>query len=123
MKKLILWPGAVCLLILSAAGCGGPANQPSLKGKVTYNGSPLPNALVTVTGADNNPIGGSSDGEGNYTVENVPLGAVTIKVMEPPERMMKGPAKPGLAKLAKKGGGIPFDVKPGAQTFDLVITD
>ncbi|WP_020473805.1 carboxypeptidase-like regulatory domain-containing protein [Zavarzinella formosa] len=111
------------LAIIGLAGCGDSAKKTTLKGKVTYNGQPLANALIVVNGADNVSIGGSSDGQGNYEVVNPPLGAVKIQVTEPPERMMKGPLKPGLAKIGKPGTGIPYDMKAGDQKFDLAITD
>src|SRR3954470_22158376 len=114
--------GALLLLVCVAlAGCGAPS-QPVLKGKVTYDGEPMAKVLVVVNGANNVSQGGSSDAQGNYEVVNPPLGAVKIQVVEPPERTVKGKQKPGLAKLAGPGAGIPYEVKPGAQSFDLAVT-
>src|SRR6516165_7184488 len=69
----------VSLLICSlAAGCGKPKG--SVSGKVTYQGKPLTAGMVTFSPEKGAAVNSPIDGEGNYRVENVPVGTAKISV-------------------------------------------
>lgn len=56
-------------LALTCFGCGGPSHVSTVQGKVTLDGQPLPDALVTFQPkGEGSPSTGRTDADGNYTL-------------------------------------------------------
>jgi hypothetical protein len=74
---------SLSLLSLLFVGCAEEQrmnlSEATLKGKVTYNGKPVPYALVVVQGGSQSSTANADD-EGNYSVPNAPVGEVRIGV-------------------------------------------
>jgi hypothetical protein len=98
------------LAALAAASCGPrveriPETGATLEGTVEYGGTKVPMALVIVAAPENGGVSMSAfaDGDGNYRVENVPVGDVRIAVnTDATKGAMKGQA---MAQTDPKGGG------------------
>lgn len=81
--------GKFCFLVLVALpvcsfiACSGEERlefpKSSLEGKVTFKGKPVPYALIIVTGGEQSAQG-HADEDGNFLIERVPSGPVTIGV-------------------------------------------
>jgi hypothetical protein len=141
-----LLPG---ILVICVMGCGQrayeiPDSGATLEGSVTYDGKPVPMALIVVRSET-----ASADARivepGKYKVPSVPIGKVKIAVDtdamrgELMSRSMaqayKGPGGQSSAEAGKKlsfiavpgkfadpdSSGITFEIKKGANTFDIVI--
>jgi len=54
-------------------------SKASLKGKVTFQGKPVPHALIIVS-AESSSSSGTADAQGNYFVQYAPAGSVKIGV-------------------------------------------
>ncbi|MBN9523494.1 carboxypeptidase regulatory-like domain-containing protein [bacterium] len=88
------------LAALATVSCGPrveriPETGATLEGTVEYNGTPVPKALVIVAAPETGGVSMSAfaDGDGNYRVENVPIGDVRIAVnTDATKGMMKGEA-------------------------------
>lgn len=83
-------------------------NTGVLKGQVTdQSGAAVPNASVTLTGPNNAVKVGQTDGSGNYTINGLPGGQYTVRVMAP-----------GFTLFEKTG----MDLDPGrANTLDVPL--
>jgi hypothetical protein len=96
-------------LLALAVGCGpNYKTRAMVKGKVTIGGKPLTAGSVMFLGKNN--LSGSSaiDKEGNYIVNDAPLGEVRITVSVPslpPGGIARMKAGPGLA-AAKETGSV-----------------
>jgi len=73
------WAGFVVLVIF-LTGCGG-LSKGTVTGKVTMNGKPV-SALVTVLAENNQAVSGKTDKEGNYTVNDVPVGKAKVSLAD-----------------------------------------
>lgn len=115
------------LLIVAAAGCGGPpADLPELgtvSGVVTLDGKPLPNARVMFTPDHSRPSGAMTDANGRYELifneklKGAAVGKHTVRISlgayDKPEQL---PAKYNLKSE------LTADVKAGPNediNFDL----
>ena len=106
---------AACALPLALASCSmhGPTEPlpetgTVLEGTVTYNGKPVPMALVMVQATP--PMSGSAqafaDDSGHFRVENVPIGKVQVGVnTEATKGQMMSRAMAGTDPNAKATGG------------------
>jgi hypothetical protein len=124
---------------LSAVACMSPRYEPipdtgaSLTGTVTYKKQKLTGGLITVAG---DTPGSSSEikPDGTYTVNSVPVGNVIIGVntamakakaagmRSAPKDVQPPPVVDIPAKYASPGSsGIKTEIKPGPNTFDIVI--
>jgi hypothetical protein len=125
---------AAALLAL-AAGCSSTPERPEVTGKVTFQGKPIEEGLVTFHGPDGKQATGSIRPDGGYTVADPPLGVCQITLSGTPGNTGKAggdghSAVPGAGqrpslipkKYAKPGNGLSHDVKPGPQTCDLPLT-
>jgi hypothetical protein len=120
-----------------------PETGATLEGTITYNNQRVPLALVIVASKSSSATG-KADEEGNYKVENAPLGEVEIGVNtdaakgELMSRTMagayKGPDGKGGGKVAApkivevpskffnpESSGLKTTVNKGANTFDLTL--
>jgi hypothetical protein len=68
MKTHKHWLLPALVLVLAVSGCGGPLVK--VKGRLTYQGHPVPNTLVTFQPDDpaQRPSHGLTDGKGNFTL-------------------------------------------------------
>lgn len=141
-----LLPG---ILIVCVMGCGQrayeiPDSGATLEGSVTYDGKPVPMALIVVR-SETATADARIVEPGKYKVPSVPIGKVKIAVDtdamrgELMSRSMaqayKGPGGQSSAEAGKKlsfiavpgkfadpdSSGITFEIKKGANTFDIVI--
>lgn len=140
-----------CLLILAAmtaASCGPrvesiPETGAALEGTVEYGGARVPGALVIVAAPEDGGVSMSAfaDAEGNYRVENVPLGEVRLAVnTDATKGMLKGQAMaqadpkagkrggppPKLVEVPKKyhapeGAGLTTTTQPGVTRHDIKL--
>jgi len=130
------------------AGCGQyeyrlPETGATLEGTVTFGGDKVPMALISVLGEKGQGNGQVED-EGQYKVENVPLGEVKIGVnteamksnfmSQQMAQSYKGPGAKGSGRVTglrfvsvpakyqdPETSGIKTTVKAGKNTFDIVV--
>ncbi len=130
--------GLGCLLIL--ASCGKRVeplklSNATLEGTVTYQGKPVPFALIIVTNGKETATA-NADAQGKFKVEHVPLGQVQIGVNTDAG---KGAAMSAIMAARQGGGqaptlidipnkyfepsrsGITTTISDGANTFDIKI--
>jgi hypothetical protein len=131
---------AVCCLTM--ASCSRvvekrlDVSEATLEGTITYNGSPVPYALVIVAHQQAPGSQGTADAAGKYMVKRVPQGEVQIAVnTEAGRGMATGKimaATKGKGELPKfvdvpkkyfdpKTSGITTNVKDGANTFNIQL--
>ncbi|GIX02148.1 MAG: carboxypeptidase-like regulatory domain-containing protein [Thermogutta sp.] len=137
-QGILLAIGLGSLLILTS--CGKKVeplklSNATLEGTVTYQGKPVPYALIIVTNGKDTATA-NADAQGKFKVEHVPLGQVQIGVNTDAG---KGAAM-GAIMAARQGGGQPpvlvdvpkkyFEpsqsgitttISDGANTFDIKI--
>ena len=118
-----------------------PETGASIEGTITYNGNPVPQALVVVAGEDRSANSFLST-PGKYQVQNVPLGEVKIAVNTQAAfgrmradvmRESKGKADPnagssGFVSVPEKyaspaTSGIVTTIKEGTNVFEINIKD
>jgi hypothetical protein len=102
---------AVAFAGLAAGGCGGEPTG-TISGKVTLNGKPV------TAGTINFLVGGVSFGspinaDGNYIVENVPVGDAIVLLADPPqeEAVSMPTRKPTEAEARSQKGPPPAPPK------------
>jgi len=144
IQKLLLG-----ILVLCTMGCGQrayeiPDTGATLEGSVTYDGKPVPMALIVVR-SETATADAKIVEPGKYKVPSAPVGKVKIGVDtdamrgELMSRSMaqayKGPGGQSSAEAGKKlsfipvpnkfadpdTSGITFEIKKGVNTFDIVI--
>ena len=130
----VMVPGLALL-----TGCGGgkvPEVKNSVSGKVLLGDKPVGGIVVFVT-ADGKEFTSPISGTGEYTIPDVPVGSVKVFVKPPfalvapkggPEMPKEGPAAaagPGVSppkmSQAAATSGLTYDVKAGAQTYDIIL--
>ncbi len=136
--------GGLVLLALAVVGCG--SRTPSVSGKVTFKGLPLPSGTVLFHGGDGRVEHGLIDGEGRYNIANAPLGSVRITVQSHAAQPLGLPslggkpptapaelAPPATEKrdgtfvpippryLDKEQSRLEYNVRPGTQTHDIEL--
>ena len=96
---------------LTAVSCGRGGIEPiketgaTLEGKVTYGNEQVPMAMVIVAQTGGGSATAFADDEGNYKVENVPVGDVNVAVnTDATKGMMTGRAMAGTDPKSKSGG-------------------
>jgi hypothetical protein len=114
-----------CWLALLAGGCGGEAVG-VISGKVTFEGQPLPEGIVSFVTAKGPVVTGRIHA-GEYEVKGVPVGPAKITV-----RLILDPFAPPSAKAPVKeiplryrsadDSGLTYTVVSGPQTYDLKLT-
>jgi hypothetical protein len=137
----IMLPLVFVVLVLTA-GCGKPKG--SISGKVIYKGKPLSGGFVTFILEKGAPLHAKIQSNGEYRIDNVPVGTVKITVQPESatgaEWMDKGgpplPKSPDEMKkwmMPKTEAEIPerysdaakteltYTVKQGPQEYDIVL--
>ena len=73
-QERTFWAAGLCALLFSLplAGCGGPENVASVRGVVTLDGQPLPDATLEFQPEKGRPSFGKTDEEGYYTLLYTP---------------------------------------------------
>ena len=66
--------GLVILTFLCAAGCGGRKDMGRVSGTVTYQGKPVPEAVLRFTVKDKSPGLARTDAAGRYTLNTLRKG-------------------------------------------------
>jgi hypothetical protein len=122
----------VLLALMSFGLCGCGSKKGSVSGKVTYQGKLLSTGMVIFVDKDgfvSPPAGIEVDG--TYSANNVPVGPVTVCVevlpilggdtggdpKQPRPRYVPIPEKYKDAKQSD----LKFDVKPGANDYDIEL--
>jgi hypothetical protein len=124
----VRWIPSVLLLLL-VVGCGGAGGDPKLnpvQGKVTLDGQPLPNAIVSFIPAKGPPSGAITDADGKYEMrfKSGAVGAVVGTHSVTISTDMDGNAAPGAEKVPpryNKDTTLSAVVKEGKNehNFDL----
>jgi hypothetical protein len=125
------WAAAALLLVL-AAGCGGPR---TVSGKVSYNGKALGKGQISFVGSGGKSASGTINADGTYVVTDVPAGEVTATVVS---YFVEGEAKFGLTPLKSappmksaiptkyndpKTSGLVYVVDARKKTIDVELAD
>jgi hypothetical protein len=128
-----------------------PGPKGTVTGKVTYNGNPVPagSTITFIHGGTSLPAMGQIGADGSFKLmmqggDQVPAGTYAVSVSPPPsaeiseetdmeayKAIMEGgatapktPAGPFPQKYqSAETSGVTFDVKEGANTFDLDMKD
>ncbi len=118
--------------VLMAAGCGGEGAKAVVSGKVTVNGkAPVPGCTVSFIGPDRKEISASVANNGDYTVNDAPLGDDQVLVKGPSIRAATAGQMPGApavgteqipAKYQLPGNDLTYTVKAGRQTHNIGLT-
>jgi len=111
-RRARLAPAATALSLLALCGCTGNREKATVKGAVTWGGQPLKMGNVVFVSADNQGGQGSGviDANGNYTVNDAPVGDDKVYISLPPRPM--GPV--GGMPAAPPGMAMPADKQPNA---------
>jgi hypothetical protein len=124
---------AVCLLLVSCAK-KAPAVRNNVAGSVKLGSAPLTSGMVTLHGPDGMTATGAVLPDGNYSIDDPPLGVCQVTVT-PPSGFTSPNANAGddshappesrnspiPAKYHKPGNGLSVDVKPGATKIDIEL--
>lgn len=107
--------GYFLIATVLAFGCGKnqEANQDSLTGKVTVNGQPVKTTVITVTGPDGKPSGGTTNDEGVYLIPNPPKGELKFTFVP------SGPKSGIPDKYTRPNNDLKFTYTGGKQTYDI----
>ena len=84
------------LAIIGLAGCGGKGGESTIKGTVTYKGTPLITGYVLLQFDDGNSVNGTIGVDGTYSISTPFTGHAKIAV---------GSSKPAPAQSDNKRGG------------------
>ncbi len=101
------------LVAIAAVGCsGGQAKGTLVKGVVTVKGQPAAGVIVNFHSGSNQVASTTTLANGQYTLEGVPSGAVTVSLMSVSGLPGGAGTMPGAGAGAGTGPGIPGG--PGA---------
>jgi hypothetical protein len=130
----------VLLLAVAVVGCGHKTT--TVRGKVTYQGTPLTMGSVIMISEDGKiNARGSIQSDGNYVITNAPTGKVKVGVANPPPIGARGgqplsgppndPETKQAAELAARyvaspdtytdpeKSGLSYEVPSGGKTIDI----
>ena len=140
-------------VVLLSGGCGRRGNHPraTASGKVTLGTKPLPGGIIVFTSVDDPNATGTAyvRGDGSYDAKGVPVGKCKVSVktshlnpVQPKPKagevlpaspdqyvQMSGDPKTGKqyvpipAKYESGDGGLEFEVKEGANTYDIPLAE
>lgn len=120
-RRWIGLPVAVLLL----TGCGDPFSAANVSGTVTYAGKPASGVTVQFVPNDkNSPLaGGSTDETGKYMLgrsmgnKGCAAGTYSVRLFE----QDPGASQFTIPEEMSMKSTLTFDVKPGANTFDIEL--
>ena len=96
---------AILFTLLAAPGCGpNLKDRGTVKGRLTFNGEPVPGATIAFVTDDNLQGSGHTDENGDYEVRDAPVGKTRVFINAPK-------ARPGIAM---SGGVKPPEVPKGS---------
>jgi hypothetical protein len=124
MRTLLRCYGAAvaCALALAAPGLRADEETGTLKGKVTFNGKPLPAGEVLFIDADGKYKTGTIREDGTYSVTGVKPGEYRIAVTTSKEKAPKGKYVPIPERFASVDhSGLKYQVQKGEQNFDISL--
>ncbi len=115
----------LCLIVLTAAGCGGPRNG-LVAGRVLLDGKPLAGAMVVFTPESGVGAAGITREDGTYELTSRKLGdgvrvgrcGIRIEPADPTTRPLPIPAK--YRDFQKSG--LSFEVHPGRNECNLELS-
>jgi len=132
-----LWIFLSCLIL--SGGCGG-GSQASVAGKVTFDGQPVENGLITFVPSDKSkgPTAGASIMNGNYKIEGTNLPSpgtyrveIAAKIKTGKQIPAGSPSPPGTM-IDQTIEGIPLkynknstltqELKAGQNSCDFALT-
>jgi hypothetical protein len=141
----LCWNSRSIRLVLLAAllgasaslGCG--SKKGTVSGTISYKGEKLGNGIVTFVGANGQAASAPIQADGTYSMINVPVGTVKIKVetiapLENAPKSMMGVGMPDMKGQQKEAGkyvkipdrykdteksGLTYQVNSGTQTHDI----
>jgi hypothetical protein len=131
----------LAVTMVLANGCTGGTKAPTgtIKGKLTYKGSPVPNGTVVQFSGGRGGGNGTVTADGTFTVQGIEVGKYQVSVAPPPafpsdpraamEASLKATPAGGETKavpekyLRPETSGETFEVKAGANTFSLDMKD
>src|SRR5207247_3784832 len=89
-------PGTLLLVVLVAVAVAGcDRSSATVRGKVTYQGTPLTMGSVILLSEDGKTSArGAIQPDGTYEVTNVPKGKVKVGVSNPPPQGARGGVRP-----------------------------
>lgn len=143
-KKSIGWIFALALLVITA-GCSSKEERASVRGRVSYQGKPLGNALVVFMPETPNflPSSGLTNANGQYELmtlapsDGAAIGKCRVTITaRGADKEAKGD-QPGLTGsnavpgeplipvkyFSPETSGLTADVKPGGGTINFDLTD
>jgi hypothetical protein len=131
----------VLFAMLGAVGCAEPTGR--ITGTVSYEGQPLPGGRVTFLcdGEGRPVVGGRISESGTYDISNLPAGKARVSVQtfkrrpKPPPIVDAATGTPvpdewddygPYVAIPRRYGaphtsGLEFIIKPGEQSFDIVL--
>jgi hypothetical protein len=127
------------LTALAACGCQSRPAEGQVKGRVTYQGQPLPSGDVMFLAADGSKVSAGISSEGEYRIAKIPAGLARIGVVSHP-RVPKGlqqpshpnpqaaaapPEKPVTIPMhynKPETSGLTCDVRNGENTHDIELS-
>ncbi|HUG67836.1 MAG TPA: carboxypeptidase-like regulatory domain-containing protein [Pirellulaceae bacterium] len=123
----------LCLLVLTAAGCGAKYQTAPVSGTITLDGQPLGDATVTFTpeavGLDAPTSSGRTDASGNYTlaliVDGSPgalVGKHTVVVAPNVESESDVYTPEEMERASLPPSQFAFQVEPGENQADFKLT-
>jgi len=129
-----IWTLAILVLATSrlTAADEKKVETGSVEGKVTYQGKPLPGAIIGFHPAKGKPVVAKTDETGSYSAPAVPVGEVrvTIEVVRPKPPKDKPTDKPvtppRFIAIPKKyanpeTSGLTLTVQKGKQVHDIEL--
>ncbi len=102
----------------AAVGCGAigrsDPHPDALTGRITTGGQPVKSVMVTVTGPDGAPAGGTTNDDGVYTIPNPPKGKLKFRLVAP-----GGGKAPFPTRYATPSNDLTFEYGGGKETYDM----
>jgi hypothetical protein len=114
------------MLMLLAAGCGGPETG-TIAGTVTYQGQHLAGGFVDFVSEQGQVVTGRIESDGSYVVAGVPIGVAKISVRDL-SGALGGTSAASRLKLPLRyrsaaESGLRYSVSAGRQHHDLALQD
>jgi Carboxypeptidase regulatory-like domain len=108
---------ALLVSICALSGCT-PKGGNELTGKVSYKGTPIQNATITLISAEGTPYNGYTGKDGAFAIASVPPGQYKVTIRT--SGMASGGGNPGAAYAKAMSGGKsgPANAGPPKSAFE-----